>query len=67
MMFMGFIRVGVWYNFFRAWNGGFSGNLEGEGFILGGVFVVGSGKQVSSECLMQVYEHAAKLWSWEGG
>ncbi|XP_012518680.1 PREDICTED: redox-regulatory protein FAM213A [Propithecus coquereli] len=45
MMFMGFIRLGVWYNFFRAWNGGFSGNLEGEGFILGGVFVVGPGKQ----------------------
>ncbi|KAG3264585.1 peroxiredoxin-like 2A isoform X1 [Ictidomys tridecemlineatus] len=45
MMFMGFVRLGVWYNFFRAWNGGFSGNLEGEGFILGGVFVVGPGKQ----------------------
>nr|KAF6304235.1 peroxiredoxin like 2A [Myotis myotis] len=30
---------------FRARSGGFSGNLEGEGFILGGVFVVGSGKQ----------------------
>uniref|UniRef100_A0A8C7AF88 Peroxiredoxin-like 2A n=1 Tax=Neovison vison TaxID=452646 RepID=A0A8C7AF88_NEOVI len=45
MMFMGFVRLGVWYNFFRARNGGFSGNLEGEGFILGGVFVVGSGKQ----------------------
>uniref|UniRef100_A0A2I3GFA8 Peroxiredoxin-like 2A n=1 Tax=Nomascus leucogenys TaxID=61853 RepID=A0A2I3GFA8_NOMLE len=45
LMFMGFIRLGVWYNFFRAWNGGFSGNLEGEGFILGGVCVVGSGKQ----------------------
>uniref|UniRef100_A0ABI7ZA17 Peroxiredoxin-like 2A n=1 Tax=Felis catus TaxID=9685 RepID=A0ABI7ZA17_FELCA len=45
MVFMGFVRLGVWYNFFRAWNGGFSGNLEGEGFILGGVFVVGPGKQ----------------------
>ncbi|EPY84597.1 redox-regulatory protein [Camelus ferus] len=45
MMFMGFVRLGVWYNFFRAWSGGFSGNLEGEGFILGGVFVVGPGKQ----------------------
>jgi len=45
MMFMGFVRLGVWYNFFRARNRGFSGNLEGEGFILGGVFVVGSGKQ----------------------
>ncbi|OBS72076.1 hypothetical protein A6R68_13350, partial [Neotoma lepida] len=44
MMFMGLIRLGVWYNSFRAWNGGFSGNLEGEGFILGGVFVMGPGK-----------------------
>ena len=42
---MNIIRLGVWYNSFRAWNGGFSGNLEGEGFILGGVFVIGSGKQ----------------------
>ncbi|XP_034518674.1 peroxiredoxin-like 2A isoform X3 [Ailuropoda melanoleuca] len=50
MMFMGFVRLGVWYNFFRARNGGFSGNLEGEGFILGGVFVVGSGKQ----CIMNI-------------
>lgn len=45
MMFMGLIRLGVWYNSFRAWNGGFSGNLEGEGFILGGVYVIGAGKQ----------------------
>lgn len=45
MMFMGFVRLGVWYNFFRARSGGFSGNLEGEGFVLGGVFVVGPGKQ----------------------
>lgn len=34
MMFMGFIRLGVWYNSFRAWIRGFSGNLEGEGYIL---------------------------------
>ena len=47
MMFMGFVRLGVWYNFFRARSGGFSGNLEGEGFVLGGVFVVGPGKQVN--------------------
>uniref|UniRef100_A0A2K6CTB7 Peroxiredoxin-like 2A n=1 Tax=Macaca nemestrina TaxID=9545 RepID=A0A2K6CTB7_MACNE len=40
MMFMGFIHLGVWYNFFRAWNEGFSGNLEGEGFIHPRVFVV---------------------------
>uniref|UniRef100_A0A2K5RSV3 Peroxiredoxin-like 2A n=1 Tax=Cebus imitator TaxID=2715852 RepID=A0A2K5RSV3_CEBIM len=37
MMFMGFIHLEVWYNFFQAWNG--------EVFVLGGVFVVGSGKQ----------------------
>lgn len=47
-MLMGLIRLGVWYNSFRAWKAGFSGNLEGEGFILGGVFVIGSGKQVRS-------------------
>ncbi|XP_070350087.1 peroxiredoxin-like 2A isoform X1 [Equus asinus] len=45
MMLLGFVRLGVWRNFFRAWDSGFSGNLEGEGFILGGVFVVGSGRQ----------------------
>ncbi|VTJ80317.1 Hypothetical predicted protein [Marmota monax] len=45
MMFMGFVHLDVWYNCFWAWNGGFSGNLEGEGFILGGIFVVGPGKQ----------------------
>ena len=45
MVFMGFVCLGVRRNFFRAWNGGFSGNLEGEGFILGGVFVMGPGKQ----------------------
>ncbi|XP_074089112.1 peroxiredoxin-like 2A [Macrotis lagotis] len=45
MKFMGLIRLGVWQNYFRARNQGFSGNLEGEGFILGGVYVIGSGKQ----------------------
>lgn len=48
MMFMGFVRLGVWNNFFRARKVGITGNLEGEGFILGGVFVVGSGKQVNA-------------------
>ncbi|KAG8435011.1 hypothetical protein GDO86_013102 [Hymenochirus boettgeri] len=45
MMLLGFIRLGVWQNFYRAWQGGFEGNLEGEGFILGGAFVIGAGKQ----------------------
>lgn len=45
MLFMGFIRCSVWRNFFRAWKSGYTGNLDGEGFVLGGVFVVGPGKQ----------------------
>lgn len=46
MMLSGFFRFGVWQNFFRAWKNGYSGNLEGEGFTLGGVFVIGAGRQV---------------------
>ncbi|KAI2657664.1 Peroxiredoxin-like 2A [Labeo rohita] len=42
---LGFIRLGVWQNFIRAWKSGFQGNMNGEGFILGGVFVIGSGEQ----------------------
>uniref|UniRef100_A0A8C4J3K5 Peroxiredoxin-like 2A n=1 Tax=Dromaius novaehollandiae TaxID=8790 RepID=A0A8C4J3K5_DRONO len=45
MMMSGFFRFGVWQNFFRAWKNGFSGNLEGEGFTLGGVYVIGAGRQ----------------------
>uniref|UniRef100_A0A8C6ZTU8 Peroxiredoxin-like 2A n=1 Tax=Nothoprocta perdicaria TaxID=30464 RepID=A0A8C6ZTU8_NOTPE len=45
MMMSGFFRFGVWQNFFRAWRNGFSGNLEGEGFTLGGVYVIGAGRQ----------------------
>ncbi|KAI1236447.1 hypothetical protein IHE44_0001740, partial [Lamprotornis superbus] len=46
MMLSGFFRLGVWQNFFRAWRSGYSGNLEGEGFTLGGVYVIGAGRQV---------------------
>uniref|UniRef100_A0A3B4A763 Peroxiredoxin-like 2A n=1 Tax=Periophthalmus magnuspinnatus TaxID=409849 RepID=A0A3B4A763_9GOBI len=42
---LGFIRLGVWQNFFRAWRSGYQGNMNGEGFILGGVFVIGPGNQ----------------------
>ncbi|XP_042719207.1 peroxiredoxin-like 2A [Lagopus leucura] len=45
MMLSGFFRIGVWQNFFRAWKNGYSGNLEGEGFTLGGVYVIGAGRQ----------------------
>ncbi|RXM31789.1 Redox-regulatory protein FAM213A [Acipenser ruthenus] len=42
----GLFRFGVLQNFFRAWKKGYQGNVEGEGFILGGVFVIGKDKQV---------------------
>uniref|UniRef100_A0A673JDE7 Peroxiredoxin-like 2A n=1 Tax=Sinocyclocheilus rhinocerous TaxID=307959 RepID=A0A673JDE7_9TELE len=42
---LGFILLGVWQNFIRAWRSGYQGNVNGEGFILGGVFVIGSGEQ----------------------
>lgn len=45
MAFSGFVRLSVLKNFQRAWKNGFTGNLDGEGFILGGVFVIGSEKQ----------------------
>lgn len=43
---LGFIRIGVWQNFIRAWKSGYQGNMNGEGFILGGVYVIGAGEQV---------------------
>uniref|UniRef100_A0A8D0AHH7 Peroxiredoxin-like 2A n=1 Tax=Sander lucioperca TaxID=283035 RepID=A0A8D0AHH7_SANLU len=42
---MAFLRVGVWMNGLRAFQRGFMGNVLGEGFVLGGVFVIGRGKQ----------------------
>jgi len=42
---LGFIRLGVWRNFIRANKAGYQGNMNGEGFILGGVFVIGAGNQ----------------------
>ncbi|XP_063290623.1 peroxiredoxin-like 2A [Pelobates fuscus] len=54
MMLIALIRLGVWQNFRRAWKDGFQGNLEGEGLILGGMFVVGAGNQGV------LYEHREK-------
>ncbi|KAK0139742.1 Redox-regulatory protein FAM213A [Merluccius polli] len=42
---LGFFRLGVWQNFLRARRSGYQGNMKGEGFILGGVFVIGPGDQ----------------------
>lgn len=46
MGLLAFLRVGVWMNGLRAFRGGFMGNVLGEGFVLGGVFVIGQGQQV---------------------
>ncbi|KAI3363217.1 hypothetical protein L3Q82_011853, partial [Scortum barcoo] len=40
-----FLRIGVWRNIWRAYRRGFSGNVRGEGLVLGGVFVIGPGDQ----------------------
>lgn len=46
MGLLAFLRVGVWMNGLRAFKNGFMGNVLGEGFVLGGVFVIGLGQQV---------------------
>lgn len=48
MGLLGFLRLGVWFSGLRAFKNGFMGNVLGEGFILGGVYVIGRGQQVKS-------------------
>lgn len=45
MGLLGFLRVGVWMNGLRAFKNGFTGNVFGEGYVLGGVFVIGRAQQ----------------------
>uniref|UniRef100_A0A668A383 Peroxiredoxin-like 2A n=1 Tax=Myripristis murdjan TaxID=586833 RepID=A0A668A383_9TELE len=45
MGLIAFLRLGVWANGLRAFKNGFMGNVFGEGFVLGGVFVIGPGEQ----------------------
>ncbi|KAG5855254.1 hypothetical protein ANANG_G00047150 [Anguilla anguilla] len=40
-----FIRLGVWRSGLRAFRNGFMGNVRGEGFVLGAVYVLGAGEQ----------------------
>uniref|UniRef100_A0A0E9XJ19 Peroxiredoxin-like 2A n=1 Tax=Anguilla anguilla TaxID=7936 RepID=A0A0E9XJ19_ANGAN len=40
-----FIRLGVWRSGLRAFRNGFMGNVRGEGFVLGAVYVFGAGEQ----------------------
>ncbi|RVE59957.1 hypothetical protein OJAV_G00192910 [Oryzias javanicus] len=45
MGLLAFLRIGVWFNGLRAFRKGFLGNVLGEGFVLGGVFVIGRNQQ----------------------
>lgn len=47
MGLLAFMRLGVWLSGVRAFRKGFIGNVLGEGFVLGGVFVIGRGQQVN--------------------
>ncbi|KAJ7987535.1 hypothetical protein DPEC_G00327500 [Dallia pectoralis] len=40
----GLARMGVWQNLLRARKKGYQGNKKGEGLVLGGVYVMGAGK-----------------------
>lgn len=40
-----FLRLGVWRSGLRAFRNGFKGNVFGEGFVLGAVYVIGAGQQ----------------------
>ncbi|KAG1930454.1 peroxiredoxin-like 2A isoform b [Pimephales promelas] len=42
---LGIARVGVWLNFLQAWRKGYHGNKKGEGFVLGGLYVIGPENQ----------------------
>lgn len=66
-----FLRLGVWMNGLRAFRKGFRGNVSGEGFVLGGVFVIGRGDQVrlTSDLMLQVSVRCvvdASVLLWQG-
>ncbi|KAG9268044.1 peroxiredoxin-like 2A, partial [Astyanax mexicanus] len=45
MGYLGLLRFGVIKNILQAWLQGYMGNKKGEGFILGGLYVIGPGCQ----------------------
>ncbi|KAI2658209.1 Peroxiredoxin-like 2A [Labeo rohita] len=45
----GILRAGVWMNGWRAYQSGYGGNVRGEGFVLGAVYVIGPGQQFQCE------------------
>lgn len=45
----------------RAFRNGFVGNLLGEGFVLGGVFVIGQRQQVKNFTLIQCHWNGSNI------
>uniref|UniRef100_A0A671LRS8 Peroxiredoxin-like 2A n=1 Tax=Sinocyclocheilus anshuiensis TaxID=1608454 RepID=A0A671LRS8_9TELE len=45
MRSLGFARFGVWRNLLQVWRRGYHGNRKGEGFVLGGLYVIGPENQ----------------------
>lgn len=43
MFLSAFVRPSVWKAYYRAWKDDVPGNFEGEGRLLGGLFVIDSG------------------------
>jgi len=52
----GMLRVETWLNIYRSKKLGTAGNLKGDGYHLGGVFVLGPGEEGI------VYEHREGSW-----
>jgi len=56
MFLSGIVRPSVWKSIFRVRGKSIENNLEGEGRLLGGVFVIGAGDQGI------LYEHREMEW-----
>ncbi|WKX93511.1 hypothetical protein Q1695_011074 [Nippostrongylus brasiliensis] len=53
-LWMGFLRVGSYVNIYKAKKAGFTGNTDGEGRLLGGVYLIANNELV--------YSHLEKEW-----
>ncbi|KAJ1370960.1 hypothetical protein KIN20_032802 [Parelaphostrongylus tenuis] len=53
-LWMGFLRIGSYVNIYKAKKAGFHGNTDGEGRLLGGVFLIADNKLL--------YAHLEKEW-----
>ena len=56
LFMLGFLRIQTYISFYETYKSGTAGNLEGDGTLLGGVFVIGPGDTGI------LYEHREKYW-----